>query len=147
LRRALLLGVASFGAAAEPAPAPRHLEVSSTIERSVTADSAATGPAELVVSVKFINTTEHVIDSIRITSPVPAGAAYVPQSASGPGSEVLFSYDGGKTFGKPDELVIAGADGNALRVEAAEYTHVRFVLRAPLDTGASGVARFRAVQR
>ena len=121
--------------------------MSSTLERIAAGDQAIGGVDELVVSVKFTNATQHVLDSIRITSPVPADAAYVAQTASGPGSEVLFSIDGGKTFGRPDELVLPGADGGTRAAEPGEYTHVRWVMRAPLDAGASGLARFRAVPR
>ena len=121
--------------------------MTSTIERSAGADQAIGAADQLVVSVKFTNATAHVIDSIRITAPVPPDAAYVPKSASGPGSEVLFSVDGGRTFGRPGELVLVGADGSAREAGAAEYTHIRFLLRAPLDAGATGIARFRAVPR
>jgi hypothetical protein len=78
---------------------------------------------------------------------VPTDVKYVPQSASGPGSEVLFSVDHGKTFGRPEELVLAAPEGGARAADAADYTHVRWIFRAPLDAGASGVARFRAVPR
>jgi len=141
---ALALAAASGGAAAQPAPS--ELVVSSVVERIAAADRAIAGPDRLVVSVRFTNTTQHVLDSIRITSPVPEGAAYVPHSASGPGSEVLFSIDGGKTFGRPDELVLP-SDGGTRAADAADYTHVRWALRAPLDAGASGVVRFSTVPR
>lgn len=144
LERALLLAVASAGAAAQPAP--RDIVVSSTLERIAAADQAIAAD-ELVVSVKVTNATEHVVDSIRITSPVPAGANYVPQSASGPGSEVLFSIDGGRTFGRPHELLLPSVDGGTLAADPALYTHVRWILRGPLDAGAFGLARFRAVPR
>jgi len=71
----------------------------------------------------------------------------VPHSASGPGSEVLFSVDNGRSFGRPDELTLAALNGGVRGAEPADYTHVRWVLRAPLDAGATGIARFRAVPR
>jgi hypothetical protein len=142
------------------ARAPRELTVSSSLERVVApaADAiaapvrisveAATAEAEqLIVSVRFTNVSDHVVDSIRVTSAVPTDARYVPHSASGPGSEVLFSADDGKSFGRPDELTFTAADGSVRKADPAEYTHVRWVLRAPLDAGAAGVARFRAVPR
>ena len=146
--------------AQESARAPRDLIVSSTLERIVAApqgdvatpvriasDTVASHADQLVVSVRFANATEHVLDSIRITSPVPADVQYVPQSASGPGSEVLFSVDNGRSFGRPAELAVPAADGGLRSADAADYTHVRWVLRAPLDAGATGIARFRAVPR
>ncbi len=146
---------------AQEAPrVPRGLEVSSTLERIVApqaddaaaavriaTDTTASQADQLIVTVRFTNGGSDVVDSIRITSPVPPDLQYVPHSASGPGSEVLFSVDGGRTFGRPDELELVAPDGGVRGADAAEYTHVRWVLRAPLDAGATGIARFRAVQR
>lgn len=151
---ALLVCAAGAAAAAQP------VVVSSTLERIVAAPGEG-GPAavqitsatvashadQLIVSVKFANTGDAVVDSVRITSPVPADVQFVPGSASGPGSEVLFSVDNGRTFGRPEELRVAGPNGGARAASAADYTHVRWVLDAPLDAGATGVARFRAVPR
>ena len=137
----------------------RDLLVSSTLERIAApadgdaqrspetgADTPASPPEQVIVNVRFANVSERVLDSLRITSPVRADLRYVAQSASGPGSDVLFSVDNGRTFGRPEELTIATPDG-VRGAEAADYTHVRWVLRAPLDAGAVGVARFRAVLR
>jgi uncharacterized repeat protein (TIGR01451 family) len=159
------VALAAFAAATrvpaqEPARAPRDLMVSSTLERIVPAPqgdlatpvriasaTVASHADQLVVSVRFTNAGEHVLDAIRITSPVPADVQYVPQSASGPGSEVLFSVDNGRSFGRPDELTLPAADGGLRVAVAADYTHVRWILHAPLDAGATGIARFRAVPR
>lgn len=112
----------------------------------VATDTSAAPADQLIVNVRFTNTSEHVLDSLRITCPVPSDLRYVAQSASGPGSDVLFSVDSGRTFGRPEELTIATPDG-VRNAEAADYTDVRWILRAPLDAGALGVARFRAVPR
>jgi hypothetical protein len=149
--------VATAQTAAHP---PGDLVVSSTLERIV--DAAAEGGAaavriaaatvashadQLMVSVKFTNTGASSVDAVRITIPVPADVQYVPGSASGPGSEVLFSVDSGRTFALPRELKLPAADGRTRTAAASDYTHVRWVLHAPLDAGAIGVARFRAVPR
>jgi uncharacterized repeat protein (TIGR01451 family) len=141
-------------------PIASTVVVSSTLERIVAAPAegspadvqiaaatVASHADQLIVSVKFTNAGDAVVDSVRITSPVPADVQYVPGSASGPGSEVLFSADNGRTFGQPEELTVAGANGSARPASPADYTHVRWVLHAPLDAGATGVARFRAVPR
>jgi len=158
----VLVACAACVAAAAQGP-PRGSEdliVSSALERfgappvapagagPEVAPEAGPSPADqLIVSVRFTNASAHVVDSIRITSGVPADMQYVQNSASAPGSEVLFSVDRGRTFGRPDELTLAAADGSARLAEPAEYTHVRWILHAPLDAGATGVARFRAVPR
>ena len=153
---AAALAVTAQGAAR----APRDLLVSSLLERirptgsgdaeETTQDppDASTAPGdELIVSVRFTNASDHVLDAIRITSPIPADLSYVSGSASGPGADVLYSVDGGRSFGRPGELNLQAPDGAVRGAEPADYTHVRWVLRAPLDAGASGVARFRAVPR
>ncbi len=58
---------------------------------------------------------------------------------------MLFSVDGGRTYGAPKELTVKAADGSQRTADAADYTHIRWVLKAPLDAGAKGFARFRAV--
>ena len=161
MRFALFACAAGVTAGAqEPTRAPAELVVSSRLERivaapvsndaaavQITSGTVASHADQLIVSVRFTNTSEQIIDSIRITSPVPADVQYVPHSASGPGSEVLFSVDNGRSFGRPDELTLAALDGGVRGAEPADYTHVRWVLRAPLDAGATGIARFRAVPR
>lgn len=151
--------VAAAAAAQETVRVPRDLIMSSTLERFTAApDGSGDAPAappgteaspadQVIVSVRFTNATAEVIDSIRITSPVPAEHAYVAESASGPGSEVLFSVDNGLRFGRPAELTAILPDGSVRRADPADYTHVRWVLRAPLDAGATGIARYRAVPR
>lgn len=153
---ALATGVA----AAQPAVvAPPDIAVSSTLERIVASAAAdaqhvelaagtvASHADQLILSVRFANVSGAVVDTVRITSAIPADVRYVPGSASGPGSAVLFSVDNGRTFGRPAELTLPAAGGGTRPADAADYTHVRFILDAPLDAGATGVARFRAVPR
>jgi len=160
------LGVVLLGAAATaPAQrghdaAARGLAVSSTLEQLGAAVAAGEGEQvvaaatstpsnmdQVIMSVAFTNTTAQVVDAVRITSAIPADVRYVAGSATGPGSQALFSVDQGRTFGRPGELTVVDADGAARAAEAADYTHVRWVLDGPLDAGATGVARFRAVPR
>jgi uncharacterized repeat protein (TIGR01451 family) len=156
----LLLLLGSAAAAAESdVDSTRGVVVTSTLERIVAAEDGGTttvGVAagtvashadQLIVSVRFTNAGTSVVDSVRVTSPIPGDVKYVPGSASGPGSEALFSVDNGRTFGRPDELELPTQAGGTRPADAADYTHVRFILSAPLDPGASGVARFRAVPR
>jgi hypothetical protein len=161
LAATLLVMLAAAGVTAQgAAPAPRDLLVSSQLERiggtaagdaEATAqdatDASASSPDELIVSVRFANSSDHVLDAIRITSPIPPDLSYVSDSASGPGADVLYSVDGGRSFGRPEELTMQVPDGTVRGAEPADYTHVRWVLRASLDAGASGVARFRVVPR
>jgi uncharacterized repeat protein (TIGR01451 family) len=158
---AFLLGFIVSGVAGETATAPRDgVIVSSALERvvatpaadggvtlEVAAGTVASHADQLIYSAQFTNASAHVVDAVRVTSPVPADVKYVADSATGPGSQVLFSVDQGRTFGRPSELTLAGADGVLRTAAADDYTHVRWLLDAPLDVGASGTVRFRAVPR
>jgi hypothetical protein len=149
---ALVACAAAFALTAqEAARVPRDLTLSSTLERiagaPVGGDALGEMAEQIIVSVRFTNATAEIIDSIRITSAVPPDLKYVAESASGPGSDVLFSVDHGMSFGRPDELRSTNPDGSVRSANPADYTHVRWTLRAPLDAGATGIARFRAVPR
>lgn len=102
---------------------------------------------EVVYTVTFKNVSKQAADNIRISNPVPSEMRYLANSAFGPGSEVLYSVDGGLTYGAPKELTVAADDGARRAADASDYTHIRWILKAPLDAGAKGVARFRAVVR
>lgn len=110
---------------------------------------AATTPAageELIYTVSFANTGGALADGVRVTSPIPPEASYVDGTAYGPGCDVLFSVDGGRSFGAPNELRVADESGSRAAA-ASDYTHIRWVLSTPLAPGAKGFARFRAVGR
>src|SRR5262245_14008261 len=78
---AAALAVAAQGSARQP----RDLVVSSMLERigatasgdaedsvQIATDAAALHADQLIVNVRFTNSSDHVLDSIRITSPIPA---------------------------------------------------------------------------
>jgi uncharacterized repeat protein (TIGR01451 family) len=102
---------------------------------------------ELVITVTFLNTTQHALDGVRITQPIPPTMRYVESSGVGPGSEVLYSVDGGETYGQPNELGVVGPDGVRRVANAGDYTHVRWLIKAPLAAGARAFVRFRATVR
>jgi uncharacterized repeat protein (TIGR01451 family) len=148
--------------ATQPAPTPvtrEGLQLSSLLEELVETTAAdgsvsvqlvrgaeTAGSAPRVYTVRFTNTTEQPIDGVRVTSAIPDDVHYVANSATGPGMTVLFSVDGGRTFGAAAELFMV--DGAELqRAEPRDYTHIRWVLDAPLDAGGTGFARFRAQRR
>ena len=101
---------------------------------------------ELVITVTFLNTTQHALDGVRITQPIPPTMRYVEGSGVGPGSLVLYSVDGGASYGQPNELAIT-ADGARRAATASDYTQVRWLIKAPLAAGARAFVRFRATVR
>ncbi|HEX6853146.1 MAG TPA: hypothetical protein VF139_17255 [Candidatus Polarisedimenticolaceae bacterium] len=98
-----------------------------TLVKSV--DRAVAAPGETVAyTLTYTGGGSAAAYSVTVTDPVPAGTAYVPGSATGPGASVTFSRDGGASYGASD---------------APPVTHVRFTLAAPLAPGATGSVSFR----
>lgn len=161
-RCALLLAVFGTGSVLGQTGASlrARVEVSTVAERIVEVDgpdgaksnqlvavAAPTPGEEIIYTVTFTNTGGAVADGVRITSPIPPEVRYLEGTAYGPGCDVLFSVDGGRSFGAPAELRVTGAAGARATAEASNYTHIRWVLVTPLAPGAKGFARFRAVGR
>jgi hypothetical protein len=48
---------------------------------------------------------------------------------------------------QPNELGVVAADGARRAATAADYTHVRWLIKAPLAPGARAFVRFRATVR
>lgn len=160
----LALAVAGLPPAAAPAqrpsPGASPLAITSSLERlvapfpgglSTTVEPAVEGAAshadQVIYTARFTNLGPQVLDAVRLTSPIPADLRYLPQSATGPASTVVFSIDHARTFGSPAELVVVQPDGVRRVADPADYTHVRWILEGALDPGATGVVRFGAVPR
>lgn len=103
---------------------------------------AAAEGEQFVLTVRFTNATGGTTDGVRITSAIPAGLRYSSGSATAPGGFVLLSADGGRTFGTEQELAARGSAAAPI-----VYTHVRWVLEAPLESGVTGFVRLRASTR
>jgi len=99
---------------------------------------------EVVYTVTFANVSDEAADNIVITNPLPPEMTYVDGSAFGPGSDIVFSADGGKSFASPEKLLVPDEQGGQRRASPDEYTHIRWVMRDQVRAGAQGVAQFRA---
>jgi uncharacterized repeat protein (TIGR01451 family) len=100
---------------------------------------------EVIYTVSATNVCDRDADAVVIDNPVPEHMNYVADSAIGPGTEVTFSIDGGFKYAKPNALTIANPDGTQRAAAAADYTHIRWVMRNPLKPGSVAFARFRAI--
>ena len=149
----LLAVTSAFALAQEQA----HLDVTTVVQKEemfVNADGVqekrlvdanTVVPGERVVyTITFRNTSDQSADNVIITNPIDSNLTYVDGSAFGPGTDIEFSVDGGKTWGSPDDLQVS-EEGRDRAAEAADYTHVRWVVKNDLAVGAHGVVRFTAV--
>ena len=102
---------------------------------------------EVVYTITYTNKGSQPADKVVISDPIPKEVAYRDGSAFGSGSEIEFSADEGKTWGKPEALKVTGADGKPRAATGSDYTHIRWTLLNKVAPGSSGFVRFRAVIR
>lgn len=92
-------------------------------------------------TVRFVYEGDEPAPGLAIVQAMPAGAAYVAGSASGPGTAVSCSPDGGHSFRA--ESGPQGEDGSA----TSACTHLRWELAGPIAPGLTGMVSFHAVAR
>jgi len=99
---------------------------------------------EVIYTTTFENLIKKPVGDIVIDNPVPNASEYKAGSAFGKNCEILFSVDGGKTFGHAEELTIKDADGKERTALAKDYTNIRWTYKSQLPPGKSGEVGFRA---
>ena len=137
--------------------AQAHLDVQTTVRKQeVVVNEAGESetrlvPADVVVpgesvfyTITFTTVSDEPADNVVITNPIAADLMYVDGSAFGPGMRIEFSVDDGVTFAPADELNVTEG-GEVRKAQAADFTHVRWVMQNDLAAGAQGTARFAAV--
>lgn len=128
--------------------AEARIEIASGPHRGVARFVPATvlSQGEVVYyTVRIKNPTSEYLRDVSVTQRIPANTVYVEDSASGPGTEISFSVDGGVTFAPKEQLKRVDEDGVTRRASEDEYTHIRWHMKNALAPGAVALARFRAV--
>lgn len=98
-------------------------------------------------TVKIRNPSSEPARDVTVIQRIPSNTTYVPNSATGPSTDITFSVDGGQTFKRPKELTVVTAAGVTRPAVPEDYTHIRWQLRNVLAPGALAHARFQAVFR
>jgi uncharacterized repeat protein (TIGR01451 family) len=109
--------------------------------RTVPAATVVPG-TEVFYVITFRNTGDQPADNVAITNPVPAELEYVSVLGPAPANQV--SVDGGKQYGSLASLSVTTADGKQRQAQAADVTHVRWMLNAALPPGDAGKVSFKA---
>ena len=98
---------------------------------------------EVIYNVTFANISDEPADNVVITNPLAEEMTYVVGSAFGPGSDIVFSVDGGRSFAEPEKLFVIESGVERL-ASADDYTHIRWLMNNDIVAGAQGMAQFRA---
>jgi uncharacterized repeat protein (TIGR01451 family) len=110
----------------------------------VPADRVVPGD-EVIYTLAVRNTGADAVAPPTVTKAVPEHTVYIADSAVGPGAEVSYSVDGGRTFDRAENLTVQGADGRPRPALAADITHIRWQLKNSLQSNSVAFVRFRAV--
>lgn len=114
-----------------------------TIKRAPV-DKAVPG-TEVIFTATFENIIDKAVSNIVINNPIPKNTEYKAGSAFGKDCEILFSVDGGTSFGHAEELKTRDAEGKERAALPTEYTNIRWNYKVPLAKGKSGEVGFRAI--
>ena len=87
----------------------------------------------LIYTVEVRNVGQYAVESAVVIQKVPAHTVYLADSAVGPGVDVEYSIDGGRSF-----------DSAQRHKSPPEYTHIRWRLHNRLKPGSVAYVRFRA---
>ena len=93
----------------------------------------------------FENICGKTASDIIVNNPIPNDTEYKAGSAFGKDCSIVFSADGGKSFGTAENLKIKGADNKEYTALPRQYTHIRWSYKNQLAAGKSGEVGFRAV--
>ena len=102
-------------------------------------------PGDLVVyTVQVRNAGNAVVPRPQFVAPIPDHTSYVADTAVGPGADISYSVDGGRSFERPENLRVHGPGGALRAATATDYTHIRWTLRHALKPHSIVYARFHA---
>lgn len=147
-----LVVLAAAPALALAAPGAVSLESSIKLDKVVTENGQThheyVAPQKVVPGnhllfvTSYRNTGDKPVDHFVVTNPVPSPVAL--ESAGADNFDV--SVDGGKTWGKLSQLSVTKPGASARAAEAADVTHVRWVIPV-IAPGAAGTLEYHAVVR
>jgi uncharacterized repeat protein (TIGR01451 family) len=95
-------------------------------------------PGERVLySIAYANDGADDAANVKLVMPVPGEVAYIENSATGEGTNIAFSVDGGETFAPRGDLTIT-VDGVSRIALADEITHISWIFAGDIAPGATG---------
>ncbi|MCB1645329.1 MAG: DUF11 domain-containing protein [Pseudomonadales bacterium] len=103
---------------------------------------------KLRYTVQYVNMGDESATDVRIENPIPELTVYVSDSASGEGSTIVFSADGGARFDPADqvtyEVAVFGGGTDRRRASPERFTNIRWLIDE-VPAGTSGQVSFEVL--
>jgi len=122
----------------------RSVQAGREAVKLVPADRVAPGD-RVIYTLEVRNTGAAPIATPSVTYAIPEHTRYVADSAVGPGAEVSYSVDAGRSFAAAVDLTVRGPDGRPRPAVAGDYTHIRWQLKNSLKPNSVAFVRFRTL--
>ncbi|MEB8434203.1 hypothetical protein OO007_18345 [Cocleimonas sp. KMM 6892] len=101
-------------------------------------------PGELVqYNTYFQNIGNQPANNINIVNPIPKHTVYLPNSAQGKNTNIVFSVDGGKHYGKAGTLKVRDKTGKIVPARPSDYTHIQWRYNGNLAPNVQQAVAFR----
>ncbi len=115
-----------------------HLKVTSKVQKMLLVNKDGKKSYKFIPATKVIpgetvqyntyfeNISDKPADNINIVNPIPENTVYLTNSAHGKNTNIVFSVDGGKHYGKAGTLKVRGNDGKIYPAKDSDYTHIQW---------------------
>jgi len=158
LKKLILVGITTLALATSQFAIAQqgHLKVTSKVQKMLIVNKDGKKAYQFVPATKvlpgetvqyntfFENISDKPADNINIVNPIPKHLVYLPNSANGKNTQVVFSVDGGRHYGKAGTLQVRGADGKLYPAKPSDYTHIQWQYLGNLAPKTRQTVSFRA---
>ena len=96
----------------------------------------------LLFGTSYANSGAEPVERFVMTNPLPSAVRLAPDADPA----LTVSVDGGRSWGRLDELTVTATDGALRAAEAGDVTHIRWTL-AVVNPGESGRLEYPAIIR
>ncbi|MGE4323767.1 MAG: hypothetical protein AB7E60_12170 [Sphingobium sp.] len=97
---------------------------------------------QLIFVVNWRNISNQEVRGVAVTNSVPRGTHIAPHDP-----RMQLSVDGGRNWGRLDQIWLPTPLGGTRRAVAADVTHVRWALPSAISPGETGRLSYRATVR
>ncbi len=96
----------------------------------------------VIYALTYANDASESADDIVLTMPVPDVINFIDGSATENNANIVYSADGGASFGARAALTVVGENGTIRSATSEEITHIRWSLTQPISPGEQGELSF-----